>query len=999
MKRLYSVLYLVVFCTIIAHAQETFPVNGVSDNKHIVYAFTGAKIFTSYNMPVDNATLIVKDGRVVQAGEGIVIPAEAVVRKLDGKFIYPSFIDLYSTYGLPKIVDPKELRIPQIESKTKGAYNWNQAIKSEKVAAEIFKMDEEQAKQLRECGFGAVLSYYNDGITRGTSVFVTLNNTTEQEVILKGEAAANYSFYKGTSQQDYPSSLMGAIALLRQTYLDAEWYRKSKNKNETNLTLEAFNRVQNLPQIFEVDDKYTVLRADKVGDEFGVQYIFKAGIDGYQRIEDMKSSGAAFILPLTFPQVSNINNPYDALQVSLASMKHWELAPTNPGVFEKNGLTFAISATDLDEDDDFWANIRVAIANGLSESQALKSLTYTPAKLLKQERVIGSIKKGMIANFIITSGNIFDEERVIYENWIQGRQHVIKDMNALDISGKYNLIVEGAKHNLLIEGDQESAEGKIVVNDSVNIKVSIGVEGRLVTLSFKQKIKSDGIIRLAGEINGPVIKGNGQLPDGKWVVWTAARTADIEEVEEEEETDTPKEIGELYYPNMAYGWTAKPKAETVHIKNATVWTNEKEGILKETDVIIQNGKIRSIGKGLTAPGGAKLIDGKGLHLTAGIVDEHSHIAVDGGVNESGQSVSAEVSISDVINGDNINVYRQLAGGVTSAQLLHGSANAIGGQSGIIKFRWGSTPEEMKIKGADGFIKFALGENVKQSNWGDSKTVRYPQSRMGVEQVFYNAFIRAKEYEAAWKKFNSLSSKQKASAKRPRKDLELETLVEILNSKRFVTCHSYSQSEINMLMHVADSMGFAINTFTHILEGYKVADKMKAHGVGASTFSDWWAYKFEVNDAIPYNAAILLEQGVITAYNSDDSEMARRLNQEAAKAVKYGGVSEEEALKVVTLNPAKLLHLDNRLGSIKVGKDADVVLWTDNPLSVYAKVVKTFVDGICYYDVKEDEKMRKAIAKERARLIQKIIEADEGGEGGNGGSEDEQKEYNCKSLGL
>jgi imidazolonepropionase-like amidohydrolase len=391
------------------------------------------------------------------------------------------------------------------------------------------------------------------------------------------------------------------------------------------------------------------------------------------------------------------------------------------------------------------------------------------------------------------------------------------------------------------------------------------------------------------------------------------------------------------------------------------------------------------------------MDATGLHLTPGIIDEHSHIAISGGVNESGQAVSAEVSIADVINSDNIHIYRQLAGGVTSAQLLHGSANPIGGQSGLIKFRWGSTPEEMKIKTKDGFIKFALGENVKQSNWGDKFTVRYPQTRMGVEQVFYDSFFRAKAYLEAWEAYHSLSKKEKAKATKPRKDLELETLAEILNSERFISCHSYSQSEINMLMHVADSMGFTINTFTHILEGYKVADKMKDHGVGASTFSDWWAYKFEVNDAIPYNGAILNEMGVVTAYNSDDAEMARRLNQEAAKAVKYGGVSEEDALKMVTLNPAILLHLDKRMGSIKVGKDADLVLWTDNPLSVYAKVKQTFVDGICLYDSKRDLLLRDVIKKERARLVQKMIK--EKGSGGKTQKPAKMQEelYKCGSI--
>jgi hypothetical protein len=285
---------------------------------------------------------------------------------------------------------------------------------------------------------------------------------------------------------------------------------------------------------------------------------------------------------------------------------------------------------------------------------------------------------------------------------------------------------------------------------------------------------------------------------------------------------------------------------------------------------------------------------------------------------------------------------------------------------------------MKIEGADGFIKFALGENVKQSNWGDRNRVRYPQTRMGVEQTYYNYFTKAREYEKQWKSaITSIKGKQ-TSVSLPRRDIELEALVEILNSKRFITCHSYVQSEINMLMHVADSFGFKVNTFTHILEGYKVADKMKAHGVHASTFADWWAYKYEVIDAIPQNAAILMRMGINTAINSDDAEMARRLNQEAAKSVKYAGMSEEEAWKMVTINPAKMLHLDNRTGSIKSGKDADVVVWSAHPLSVYAKAEKTFVDGILFFDIEKDAERREQIKAERARLIQKMLDNKKGG---------------------
>jgi imidazolonepropionase-like amidohydrolase len=313
----------------------------------------------------------------------------------------------------------------------------------------------------------------------------------------------------------------------------------------------------------------------------------------------------------------------------------------------------------------------------------------------------------------------------------------------------------------------------------------------------------------------------------------------------------------------------------------------------------------------------------------------------------------------VVNSEDINIYRQLSGGVTAAQILHGSSNPIGGQSAIIKFRWGFAPEEMKYEHARPFIKFALGENVKRSR--SSSNDRFPNTRMGVAQVYEDHFTEAKKY-----------GEMKRSGKPYRTDLELECILEILESQRFITCHSYRQSEINMLMKVAEKFNFRVNTFTHILEGYKVADKMAEHGVGGSSFADWWAYKFEVYEAIPHNGAIMHEQGVTVAFNSDDAEMARRLNQEAAKAVRFGGVSEEDALKFVTLNPAKLLHIDQYTGSLKPGKDADVVLWSDHPLSVYAKADMTFVDGIKFFDRQEDLRKREEVAAERNRIIQKML---------------------------
>jgi imidazolonepropionase-like amidohydrolase len=525
------------------------------------------------------------------------------------------------------------------------------------------------------------------------------------------------------------------------------------------------------------------------------------------------------------------------------------------------------------------------------------------------------------------------------------------------------------------------------------------LDGNDVTLTLK-RVDSIGKFAevLHGKVtpNGAVMEGDIVLKDGTWEKWSAIRFLDSEKEDLDTKTQTIQ-TGKCWFPNVSYGLDSALQQESIVFTNATIWTNEVEGIVNEMDVLVENGKISRIGKALKFDSkNVKVIDASGMHLTSGIIDEHSHIAISKGVNESGQAISAEVSIADVVNSDDVNIYRQLAGGVTCSQLLHGSANPVGGQSAIVKLKWGEFPENMLIQNAPGFIKFALGENVKQSNWGNFNTVRFPQTRMGVEQVFYDGFHRARIYNQEWE--NYLKKNKGKSINEPRVDLELQTLAEILKKERFITCHSYVQSEINMLMHVADSMGFRVNTFTHILEGYKLADKMREHGVGGSTFSDWWAYKYEVNDAIPYNASLMHDNGVVVAINSDDAEMGRRLNQEAAKGVKYGGMSQEDAWKMVTLNPAKLLHLDDRMGSVKIGKDADLVLWTDNPLSIMAKVSKTIIDGTIYFDSDRKTAMENRNIEERARIIQKMILNREAGNPVKKYEHKKEKFYHCDSFG-
>jgi imidazolonepropionase-like amidohydrolase len=1004
-------VFVLLLASSVANSQPTFPENGIADPRAGFYAFTNATIYKDGINVLNNATLIIKNGKITAVGTGLKVPAGAVEIDCKGKYIYPSFIDIYTDYGTPQPQRQQQaggaggfFGQQQFESNTKGPFGWNQAIKSEADVFKVFSVNETAAKPLREAGFGTVLTHIKDGVARGTGALVTLAGERENLIVVKEKASAHYSFNKGTSTQSYPTSMMGYIALLRQTYLDAAWYKNKPPQEGFNATLQAWLDNQNLPQIFEANDKWNCLRADRIGDEFGVQYIIKAGQNEYQRIKEMKATNATFILSLNYPQAMDVEDPNDARFVALQDMKHWELAPTQAAAFEKAGIPFCLTTSDLRSPAQFWPNLRKAMEYGLSEAKAIEALTKTPATVLGVYDKVGSLDVGKLANFLITNGPLFNEKTTILHNYIQGIKYNVKDDG--DIMGIYEITINkpaGAEKYTLDVKSTTSAS--MYAKDTMNVRFSS--DGKQVKLSYapmpaRQRpggqqpgdtVQRRGgfggftgaqqspqlpasATRLSGISYGTEWSGTGLDSLGNQFTWTAVFVKAHEPRQDSVRKKEPPVIGKVMYPFMPFGWEEEnqPKQETILIKNATVWTNEKEGVLKNTDVLLKNGKIAAVGKNLNETG-ARVIDGTGKHLTPGIIDEHSHIAASS-INEGAQSVTSEVRIGDNLNPDDINIYRQLSGGVTSSHILHGSANTIGGQTQLIKMRWGANDEELKFKGWPGQIKFALGENVKRSA-ATQGNARYPDTRMGVEQVLVDAFTRAKDYKKEWQDYYAARDKLIKEKKPltglilPRRDLELDALVEILDKKRFITCHSYVQSEITGLIEVADKMGFTVNTFTHILEGYKVADKMLRHGSHASTFSDWWAYKMEVEDAIPYNAAIMHKVGLVVAINSDDAEMARRLNQEAAKTIKYGGLTEEEALKMVTLNPAIMLRVDDKVGSIRTGKDADVVLWSDNPLSIYAKALYTIVDGTVYFDREKDEKLQAKVDEERARLVKKL----------------------------
>jgi imidazolonepropionase-like amidohydrolase len=977
MKKIFLLLLILISFQLRAQ-QDNAPVVGVSDKRYEVYGLKNARVVVDYQTTLENTDILISNGRIESVGTNLTFPKGAIIYDLTGKTVYPSFVDAYAgNYGIKVTASAADanpyaaLMNPAPTGRSNAAASpeariadyWNDGINASFDVSSEFIPDTKTAGEYRQAGFGAVVAFKNEGIAKGTSALVSTGDGKANNVVLKNRTSANYSLSRGRSSDIYPASQFGIIALLRQVNYDAQWYKQLPAGYFYDAGLEAYTSNLSLPQVFEVTNKVEILRADKIGKEFGINYIIKGGGDEYQALNDIKKAGNRLIIPVNFPEAPDVKDPYDAASVSYTTLKHYELAPSNLSRVSGAGLVFAITSSDLRARTSFLTNLRKAVKYGLPEKEALKALTFTPASLINASELVGAVKKNMIANLLITSGNIFSEDCVVYENWVQGTPYRLVDMRIKDVRGSYALVADTSKFKLVLSGTFDKPTIKLTVDSAEVRGATFSLDKDIVSINFE---RARARFRLSGYVSGKDLVGKGQLDNGKWVSWKATYSGAAPEAEARQKRQTPvPEPGKVIYPFTAYGRPELPKQEDVLFKNATVWTSEKEGKLVNTDVLVQKGKISKIGKNLTVPEGVRSIDATGMHLTPGIIDEHSHLALDA-TNEMGQAITSEVRAGDIIDPEDMTIYRQLAGGVTLSHTLHGSANPIGGQSILIKERWGLNAEELKVENQVGFLKHALGENVKRS------TNRYPNTRMGVEQIIRDAYQRAVDYNKEWKTWNALKPADKAGKIPPRRDLELDAIVDVLEKRSFIVCHTYVQSEGTMIMNVASDFGLKVNSLIHFNEGYKIADQIVEHGASASVFSDWWDYKYEVYEGISYNASLLASQGVLTCIHSDDAEMGRRLNQEAAKVMKYGGISETEALKLVTINPAIILHLGDRTGSIKVGKDADLVLWTDYPLSVYARANMTMVDGTFYFDEEQDAKMKEQIDSERNRIIANIL---------------------------
>ncbi|MHA2620260.1 MAG: amidohydrolase family protein [bacterium JZ-2024 1] len=980
----------------IASVPDIRPVEGLRDNTPQVHALINARIVQAPGLTIENGTIVLRDGLIVSVGRDVHIPGDARIWNLKGLTIYPGFIDPY-------------IPASQLGTLTYsvGVSHWNPRVHPETRVIETLKPSLEAFNKWRQLGFTTALVVPDSGIFRGQSAVLLLGDEPLNHLIVRPDFAQHIAFEQATWEQSgYPDSLMGAIALIRQTFLDARWYSRAMSAfrlnpaqpgPELNPGLEHLQAVLSgkQPAIFEVFDDLNFLRAHRICVEFNLRCFVRGSGYEYRQAGAISRTGIPILLPLNFPAPPEVETPESAMDVQLQALWHWEAAPHNAEIMMRNGATVALTTASLGSPGDFPEKVREAINAGLEPDAILSALTTIPARLLGLDTRIGTVEPGRIANLIVTLGDLFDEDSKILDVWVAGKRHQINALPPVDPIGAWVLQVslpDGTTRHLHMQltGKPPFVTCTMKVEDTTYRAERVRIQDNHLSLVFSaEALGYTGLVRLSGYLMREGGEGMGELPDGSTFQWRLTRSTSTEippSSEDEKGPSSPaKELErsglnplmEGRYPPVEFGREMRPaQPEFILLKNGTLWTSGPAGILVNADMLIHNGKIEAIGKGLKAPSGAVVVDATGKHITPGLIDAHSHTAISEGVNEAGQAITAEVRISDVINPYDINIYRELAGGLTVAHLLHGSANPIGGQNATIKLRWGEGAEGLLLQGADPTIKFALGENPKQSNWGDRFTSRYPQTRMGMEQIIRDRFRAAVDYREAWMRYNALPPDEKKRTIPPRTDLELEALVEILEGKRKVHAHSYRQDEILMLMRVAEDFGFRIGTFQHILEGFKVADLLASHGAMASTFSDWWSYKIEVYDAIPYNGALMHFSGVVVSFNSDSAELARRLNTESAKAVKYGGVPPEEALKFVTIHPARQLGIADRVGSLEIGKDADFVVWSGNPLSVYSVCEQTWIDGRKYFDREEDARLAQFVKSERARLIQKALETRE-----------------------
>jgi imidazolonepropionase-like amidohydrolase len=940
---------------------QTARVVGIRDHTPAVFALTGARIVTSPESQIRRGTLVVRDGVIEALGRRAQIPADAWVVDLGGKTIYPGFIDVYSRYGLPETMARDE------------HIHWNPQIRSHYRGVADFKPDASQASALRSRGFVAVQSVPAHGLIRGSSTVVSLGDGDANRQIVRPAVVQGLSFRRWESgTEGYPTSMMGSVALLRQTFLDARWYEAAQQafadhpglpRPETNRALDALAAAigQGTPFLIETEDENCLFRAAALAREFDLTLWVRGSGKEYHRMQAVRKTHLPVVVPLNFPKAPEVGTPEAAMTVSLEALRHWSLAPENPVRLVEAGVPIVL--TSHGSGSDFLKNLRAAVERGLAPCEALAALTVRPAEMLGIGHRYGTLENDKAASFFVTDGDLFDPLTKITEVWVDGRRFGI-EAPVEDPRGRWELdgVADLRGAVLQIKGTISRLQGEIQYEDKTARLDQLKLDGPRLTMRFPgDAIGRKGLYRLSANLGTSQLLGAGETSLGDFFTWIATRVEAAEP--EEQKPPTPGPVLDLpdRFPSMEYGVAETPEQpKAVLIKNATIWTQGPDGLLVQADLLVTRGVITRTGRDIAAPQDAVVIDASGRHVTPGLIDPHLHTSILGGVNETGDAVTAETRISDVLNGDNVWIYRLLAGGITSAALLHGSANPIGGQNAVIKMRWGQLPEQLLIQDAAPGLKLALGENVKRAS------NRFPNTRQGTEQVLRDALQAAVEYGQAIERHA-----QQPQGLPVRRDLQLEAILEVIRGQRRAHVHAYRQDEMLMMMRLAEDFGFAVASFEHTLEGYKIAEELREHGAAAVVWTDWSSFKVEAQDGILYNARLLNDVGVLTSLHSDNTQLATRMNWEAAKTVRTG-VGEIEAMNFITLHPAKIVGIEHRTGSLESGKDADFVIWSGHPLSSFSIPVQTWVDGRKYFDREEDLRRQEEVKRERARIMMHIL---------------------------
>ena len=971
------------------------------------FAIENARVVIGTGEVLERGTVLIADGLIEAVGTDIAVPADAWVIDGDGWLVLPGLIDTMTTLGQEQADDDEDnggrrgfggggpvIRGPEDRPSTTPWVD----------AADLIEGEDSRIDTWREGGYTAALTAPEKGFFAGQAAIITLGHAEPGERVVASGLAHRINFRGDGGFRTFPGSLMGGIAYVKQVLIDAEHYGRVEAmyaesprglaRPRYDRTLAPLHRAIEEGQGFLAPATWgrEIDRVLSLSRDYGIRPILFGGQGAYERVARLAASRTPVLVDVDWPEAEKDRDPEVAEAVR--DLAHRELAPAVPAMLADAGVAFAFASNGLSGPTSIFEGVRAAIEAGLAESDALEALTLGPARIFGVADRLGSVEVGKIANLVVASGMPWAEDVEIAAVFVDGRRYAERTSEedveppASDPSGTWalTLVTPRGNRDMTAELDMDD-DGKVTGEltgergtnpiekgrmsaDRLRFEVSREMGGRTMTMSISMAIDGD--------------QADGSMSAGPMSMdVTGERTATADADSEDAGADAPAVPREEILEVLAMMRGPVSTDDTFAVTNAQVWTVSGP-TLDSATVVVRAGRIAAVGTDVAVPDGVPVIDAEGGALIPGIIDAHSHIAAEGGVNEGSLAVSSMVTIRDVVRPEDIAIYRALAGGVTTINVLHGSANPIGGGNAVLKMRWGQDAEGMLFEDAPKGIKFALGENPKRSNarLPRGMQARYPGTRMGVMDVIRNAFAEAEAYRDGLRDYEAAIRRGETRLP-PRRDLELEPLVEILEGERFVHAHSYRADEILQLMRLAEELGFRVRTLQHVLEGYKVADEIAAHGAGASTFSDWWGYKVEAFDAIPHNTALMTERGVLVSINSDSGEEMRHLNQEAAKAVRWGGMDPVAALATVTLNPAIQLGIDDRVGSIEVGKDADLVLYDGPPLSVRSVVQKTWVDGDLTFDREADRRRQATLENMRERLATSDDDEEDGADSEDG----------------